>query len=121
MASFGGLMGRITGSALERTKPSEFFFEEEAPRMYFTLGLRNPVPFMTNTEYTRLEQVRGVIQALVEHRVRLVMVSPFLDLPIGGRDWGDHLKPLRAYLGAHYRVVKTFENGEQIWERQEAK
>jgi hypothetical protein len=35
-------------------------------------------------------------------------------------DRGDHLGPLRAYFGAHYHVVKTFENGEQIWERQEA-
>jgi len=34
-------------------------------------------------------------------------------------DWGDHLGPLRAYLGAHYHVVKTFENGEQIWKRRE--
>jgi hypothetical protein len=35
-------------------------------------------------------------------------------------DWGDHLGPLCAYHEAHYHVVKTFENGEQIWERQEA-
>jgi len=107
---------------LERTKPSELFFEEEVPRLYFTLDLRNPtpVPFLTNTEYTRPEQVRGVIQALDAHRVRLVMVSPFLDLPPYGQDWGDHLAPLRAYLDTHYQRVKTFPNGEQIWERQEA-
>jgi hypothetical protein len=107
---------------LERTKPSEQFFEEEVPRLYFTLDLRNPtpVPFLTNTEYTRPEQVRDVIQALAAHQVRLVMVSPFLNLPPYGQDWGDHLAPLRAYLDTHYQRVKTFPNGEQFWERQEA-
>jgi len=106
---------------LERTKPSEQFFEEEVPRLYFTLDLRNPtpVPFLTNTEYTRPEQVRDVTQALAAHQVRLVMVSPFLNLPPYGQDWGDHLAPLRAYLDTHYQRVKTFPNGEQIWERRE--
>ena len=65
--------------------------------------------------------MRGVIQALAAHQVRLVMVSPFLDLaPPLGRNCGDHLAPLRAYLDTHYQRVKTFPNGEQIWERQEA-
>ena len=107
---------------LERTKPSELFFEEEVPRLYFTLDLRNPapVPFLTTTEYTRPEQVGGVIQALAAHQVRLVMTSPFLNLPPYGRDWGDHLAPLRAYVATHYQWVKTFPNGEQVWERQEA-
>ncbi len=107
---------------LERTKPSELFFEEEVPRLYFALDLRNPTPvqFLTNTEYTRPEQVRGVIQALAAHQVRLVMISPFLNLPPYGQEWGDHLAPLRAYLDTHYQRVKTFPNGEQIWERQEA-
>ena len=36
-----------------------------------------------------------------------------------GRDWGDHLEPLRAYLGIHYHAVKTFANSEQVLERNE--
>ena len=44
---------------------------------------------------------------------------PWLDRKVMGRDWGDHLGPLRAYLGIHYHAVKTFANSEQVLERNE--
>jgi len=106
---------------LERISPPGFFFEEEFPRMNFTLNLRNPapVPVLTNADYTRPEQVLAAVRALEERRVRFVMVSPWLDRKMMGRDWGDHLEPLRAYLGTHYHAVKTFANSEQVLERNE--
>ena len=104
-----------------RTRPAEFFLEGAFADMYFPLGLRNPagVPFLTNNDYTRPEQVRNVIEGLEKHRVRLVLWSLGLDLPTEGRPSGDHLAPLRAYLHAHYRVVKTFGDFDQVWERNE--
>ena len=59
------------------------------------------------------------VRALEERRVRFVMVSPWLDRKVMGRDWGDRLEPLRAYLGIHYHAVKTFANSEQVLERNE--
>ncbi len=103
----------------QRTSRSEFLFEAEFPRMYFTLGLRNPaaVPFLTPTDYTRPEQVQEVVGALEKHRVRYVLWSVWLDLRDDRNPAGDHLGPLRAYLRTHYRVVKTFPDFEQVWER----
>ena len=104
----------------ERTHPSEYFLEGDWPSLYFLLGLRDPasVPFLSNTDYTRPEQVADVVESLERHRVRFVLWSLRLDLhdprdPAGG----DHLGPLRAYLRAHYHVAKSFANGEWIWER----
>ncbi len=53
--------------------------------MYFTLGLRNPTPvdFLTDSDYTRPEQVQEVIRALAEYRVRFVMVNSGLEFPTG--------------------------------------
>ncbi|MBZ5565732.1 MAG: hypothetical protein LAP13_25350, partial [Acidobacteriia bacterium] len=55
-----------------RTHPSDYFFDfgsEVDP--YVLLQLRNPtkMPFLTPTDFTRPEQVRGVVEALEEHRV----------------------------------------------------
>jgi hypothetical protein len=102
----------------EHTRPSEFFFEGAWPDTYFRLALRNPtqVPFVTNTDYTRPEQVRDVTRGLEREAVRLVLWSFGLETPQGDIA-GDHLGPRRAYLHTHYRVVKTFANGDQVWER----
>ncbi len=105
---------------LERTHPSEFMFEAVFPRMYFSLGLQNPatVPFLTNTDYTRPDQVLDVVESLERHQVRFVLWSNWLDVPAGPDRSGDHLEPLRAYLKAHYRVIKMFGGSDEVWERQ---
>jgi hypothetical protein len=101
-----------------RTRPQEWFFEAGDTDIYFLLGLRNPaeVAFLTPTEYTRPGQVENVLKALEERRVRVVLWPPWLDLPQDGPP-GDHLGPVRDYLGRRYGVVKTFGDGEQVWER----
>ena len=104
----------------DHTRPSEYFLEGHWPSFYFLLGLRNPasVPFLSNTNYTRPEQVRDVVDSLERHRVRFVLWTLVLELP-DPRDapGGDHLGPLRAYLRAHYHVAKTIAADEWIWER----
>jgi hypothetical protein len=103
----------------DRTRPSEYILEGNWPTFYFLLGLRNPakVPFLSNTDYTRPEQVADVIESLERHRVCFVLWSLSLDL-YDPRDppGGDHLGPLRAYLRTHYHVAKTFADDE-FWER----
>ena len=36
-----------------------------------------------------------------------------------GKIEGDHLGPLRVFLRTHYQIVKTFADGDQVWERKE--
>ncbi len=105
----------------EHTQPGEYFFGSVYSDYYFPLGLLNPtaVQFITPTNYTRPEQVRNVVEALDQHRVRLVLWRSELDLPEDSTGAGDHLGPLRAYLHRHYHIVKTFPAGEQVWERNE--
>jgi len=48
----------------------------------------------------------------------LVYWKQSLDLPPGRPILaGDHLEPLRSYLRDHYQVVKTFAQGNYVWER----
>ena len=106
---------------LEHTRPGEYFFEGEFADMYYPLLLRNPakVPFLTNTEYTRPEHVEDVVKSLEKQRVRLVHWSLVLDVPRGNKA-GDNLGPLRKYLRDNYRLVQTFSDSSQVWERVES-
>jgi len=105
----------------DHTRPSQFFFEAAWADIYFPLGLRNPapVPYVTNTDYTRAEQVQSLIEALDKQQPRFVLWSASLDVPWPGSPSGDHLGPLRLYLRSRYHVVKTFSNGDQAWQRDE--
>jgi hypothetical protein len=103
----------------QRTRPGEFFLQGAWPGVHFPLGLRNPafMDFLEPSEYTRPEQVQRVIAALGKNHVRYVLWSIRLDLPDNRRPQGDHLEPIRAYLRQHYRIVKTFPDFDQVWER----
>jgi len=87
--------------------------------MYFPMGLRNPakVPYVTTTDYTRPEEVLDVVDSLEKHRVRFVLWPLDLEVRAGNPSAGDHLGPLRTYLRAHYHVVRTFSDFDQLWER----
>ena len=104
---------------LSRTRPRDFFLEAGDTDLYFLLDLRNPatVSFLTPTDYTRPEQVQSVLDALERRQVRFVLWPVWLDLPEDNRRAGDHLRPLRANLRNAYHVVKTFPDGDQVWER----
>ncbi len=103
----------------ERVKPGEFFLDAADAEKYFLLGVRIPaeVPFLTPTEYTRPEWVRSTLAGLERHRVQYVLWSLELDMPEYRQGSSDHLGALRAYLRDHYRVVKVFPDGTQVWQR----
>ena len=56
-----------------------------------------------------------MVQALERERVRYVLWYVGLNSP--PTDARDHLAPLRAYIFSRYRMVMTFGDGDQVWER----
>jgi hypothetical protein len=106
----------------QHTRPSEYFWAA-FPDVYFYLDLRNPtpLPFITNTGYTTVEQVAEVIRGLQLHRPHYIAWSPS-DVDVTNH-WidpsDDHLGPLRNYLHTHYRLVNAFKGSDEIWERKE--
>lgn len=97
----------------ENTRAGEGFFN--GPQISFVMGLENPtaLDYVAGVEFTRPEQVAGVIRALEDGRTPMVVVNTQGD-EVGGV--GDNLGPLREYLGKNYRVVKAFPRM-QVWER----
>jgi hypothetical protein len=75
------------------------------------------MPYVTNTDFTRPEQVRNVIEGLDKHRVRDILWPVGLDVPVEPDSGGDHLTPLRAYLRNYYHVIQTFPDAGQVWGR----
>jgi hypothetical protein len=106
---------------LDHTRPGDYFFQSDDCDQYFLLGLRNPaqVSFVVGGDYTRPEQVQDVIATLERFQVRWVMWSAWLDVPRRPGGNAKALAPLRAYLAAHYRPVRTFaDDEEEALERQ---
>jgi hypothetical protein len=100
---------------------SEYLYEMGAPWLYYYLDLRNPtpLPLLTNCGYTPPEQVDEAIEGLERHQARYVLWSPSWAESI--EPWeapaDNHLAPLRDYMRRHYRMIKVFDNSEEVWER----
>jgi hypothetical protein len=107
---------------VEHTRPGDYFFEVAFLHYYGLLKLQHPVPVDTllPLESTRPEWVIETVDNLARKDVRYILWSPRMQLR-HVRDLNspppDHLDPLRMYMSAHYRMVKVFKNGDEIWER----
>jgi hypothetical protein len=105
----------------ERSHPGEYMFDTQWPIVNVALGLRNPtpIPVLTDTDYTRPEQVEGVILGLEKHQVHYVLWSEgdLIALPNGRIAPGDHLEPLRRYLRTNYQLAATFTDSTPVLER----
>ncbi len=102
------------------TQPSQYFFHWHRAWFNFLFDLRDPAEIfcLSNTDFTRPEQVAGLIRGLDQHHVQFVVWSTGLDVHLPWNDpAGDHLDLLRAYLHAKYHLIKTFSTGDDLWER----
>jgi hypothetical protein len=104
---------------LPRVSPQQYVLEAGDGDAYFLLKLLDPapVPFLTNSAYTRPEQVTALLNTLGQRKVEYIMWPTGLDLPPPGSPGSDSLGTLRAYMRKNYFVVKTFGDGEQVWQR----
>jgi hypothetical protein len=87
-----------------RTHPGEAVYESVQPYIYFPLGLRNPTKMAQAWpyDYTRPEQVAGVIAELQGSRPQLIVWDNSNNKPDDQRAAGDHLGPLAEYVNANY-------------------
>ncbi len=114
----------------QHTQRWEYFYDADFSDLYFYLDLRNPTPLprIVANGYTTLEQVASVIQGLEHHKVQYifwalddpdkygVVVDPS-NIPKWESPSDFHLKQLRIYIRHHYKLVKVFENSDEVWER----
>jgi hypothetical protein len=110
-----GLYEKVTWMS-GRTGPSDYFFGD--PSLGFAFRLQDPgrIAFVRPTDYTRPEEVSGLVRGLEDHQVKFVSWYANLDdKPVARQR--DHLGPLRQYLREHYRMAARFSNGDGIWER----
>ncbi len=104
----------------QRTTPGDYFFQAGWPGVYLPLDLNNPVyaeslsPFNT----TIPEIVDRSIRQLESKQVRYILWAPFLNSPMPpGHPEVYHLMPLRDFMRRNYRMVWTFADGDEMWER----
>lgn len=104
----------------QHTQPSDYFYKPAYPDIYFYLNLRNPTPLscIENDGYTTAGQVGKVIHGLEEHRVRYILWNTQVLNTL--QSWENpadaHLGPLRNYLHSHYKLIKSFQNADEVWE-----
>jgi hypothetical protein len=107
----------------QRTRPGQFFFQAPWPGMYLPLQLHNPVftDQVLPGETTPSSKVLLTVRQLDQKQVPYVLWDSSLDSVSGIRDPAkDHIAPLRQYLHDRYHRVRTFSNGDQFWQRNEA-
>ena len=109
---------------VSHTHPGDRAFAATWPGIYLPLDLRNPVfiDSMLTNEWTRPEYVELAVRQLEERQVALVLWASRLNSADDQtRPWEDHLEPMRRYLLSHYKRVHVFADGDEIWQRSEAR
>jgi hypothetical protein len=101
----------------ENTHPGQMYFG--VGPLALPLWLQTPAPISAPVpyEYDRPEHIAASIAAIETNRMPLLLLKPYRYL---AGTWGYtdvHLRPFQAYLDQHYRYVKTFPAGFEVWER----
>jgi hypothetical protein len=104
----------------ENTHPGQMYFGMGP--LALPLWLQTPAPIAAPVpyEYVRPEHIAASIAAIETNRVPLLLLKPYRYL---AGTWGYtdvHLRPFQAYLDQHYRYVKTFPAGFEVWERSDS-
>ena len=102
---------------LAHTHPGQYFFG--MPPFYTPFHLRNPAPTETveTTEYTRPKQVAGLIAAIDSHSVPLMILRDSREFLRPAHSGADHAGPFRDYVLKNYRLVLSFPNGDDVWQK----
>jgi hypothetical protein len=97
------------------TTPGQYMLQAEWPGMYLPLSLRNPIflDVVAGAGASRPENVALAIRQLQAKRVQYIMLSPRLQRL-------DRMPTMFAdFVTSHYRLVRTFSDQDEIWERKQ--
>jgi hypothetical protein len=101
-----------------RAQPGSPLFAANRVSVYWPLGLKDPL-FLDAAipgKQTPREHAERAIAELEASRVGWVLWTPApVDLTAQGA--GDGWETLRSHLESHYRLARTFEGGDELWER----
>jgi hypothetical protein len=101
----------------ENTHPGQMYFGVGPLALPLWLQTPPPISAPIPYEYDRPEHIAASIAAMENNRVPLLLLKPYQYL---AGTWGytdDHLRPFQAYLDQHYRYIKTFPAGFELWQR----
>jgi hypothetical protein len=98
-----------------QTRPGQFFWGW--PSYYPAFHLRNPAAtdYVGPYEFTRPEEVSGLVQSLRDHEVPMMLLHSDETSTVDSAS--NHLAPFVAYLHANYRLTRTFATGDEVWEK----
>jgi hypothetical protein len=104
----------------ENTHPGQMYFGMGP--LALPLWLQTPAPISAPIpyEYDRPEHIAASIAAIETNRVPLLLLKPYRYL---AGTWGytdNHLRPFQTYLDQHYRHIKTFPAGFELWQRRDS-
>jgi hypothetical protein len=104
----------------ENTHPGQMYFG--VGPLALPLWLQTPAPISSPVpyEYDRPEHIAASIAAMETNRMPLLLLKPYRYL---AGTWGytdNHLRPFQAYLDQHYRCIKTFPAGFELWQRRDS-
>ena len=102
----------------DNTHPGQFFWG--MPPFYVPFHLTNPAAIAgyDSSEYTRPEEVSALIRALQQHQVPMLVLISEAKYHLSTKRPSNHLGPFVAYLHDNYLLIKTFPNGDEVWERE---
>ena len=100
----------------DHTRPGQPFWG--LATLYFPFQLRHTAALeqLCSCDYTRPEDVAGLVRSLQETRVPTVIISSQRKYPLTENSPGNHLGPFVAYLYANYQLTKIFRTGDEVWE-----
>jgi hypothetical protein len=101
----------------EHTRPGESYFGI-AP-LSFPLWLQCPAPIQAPGpwEYYRLEHIDRSIMAIEAKRIPFLVLRSYASFKNTPGYEEEHLRPLQDYVGSHYRRIRVFTTGDEIWQR----
>ncbi len=101
------------------TQPGEFFLQAGWPGLYLPLGVQSPIymPSLTRWDAFHDQDVEPAVKQMKTHQVRYVLWTPMLDKDCKSTPCEDYLSPFRTYLNSSYTRVRTFEDGDVVWQK----
>ena len=101
----------------EHTHPGQDYFGISTLSLPLWLECPAPIHAPGPWEYYRPEHIERSVAALESHRVPLLVLRHQPQFRNAAGYEPEHLRPLEDYVETHYRQVKVFATGDEIWER----